>query len=214
MTEVSFFVFLKNFMNDGGVFMWVILCVWIVGVVLSFYKFVTLKMLDVNATKLYDQVKGLVLNNNVQEAITLCSNSNAVLPQVMKAGLKRANQAKDLVEDALTATITDLTPKIVYYLSYIQLVANISTLIGLLGTIQGLILSFAGVAEAAPGEKSKILAMGIAKAMNTTALGLVSAISIMVVYTILVNKAQRMNDDIDKTAFKLVDLLSVKTKKV
>ncbi len=214
--ESSFdlFVFLKTFMLDGGAFMWVILLVWLTGIALSVYKLLMLKVYDVNGNKLFDRIKGMVLNNSVEEAINLCSNSNAILPQVLKSGLKRANQNKDQIEDAMSTSILAHTPKIGYQLSYISLIANVSTLVGLLGTIQGLIMSFAGVAGVDPSEKAKILAMGIAKAMNTTAFGLISAISIMVIHTILASKAQRINDIIDENSSKLVDLLSVKKNKV
>jgi biopolymer transport protein ExbB/TolQ len=205
--------FIKDFMINGGVFMWVILLVWCTGIGLSFYKFVTLQAFDINSTKLFDKIKGLVLQNNVEEAIQTCSNTNAVLPKILRSGLKRANEERILIEDAISTSIMEHTPKITYKLSYISLIANISTLIGLLGTIQGLIMSFAGVAGADPGSKAKILAMGIAKAMNTTAFGLVSAITIMVLHTILTNKALQLNDRIDETAGKLIDLLSIKQKK-
>lgn len=211
--EFSILGFIKEFMSNGGAFMWVILLVWCTGIGLSFYKFVTLQSFDINSNKLFDKVKGLVLQNKVEDAILTCSNSNAVLPKILRSGLKRANEDRVLVEDAITTSIMEHTPKITYQLSYISLIANISTLIGLLGTIQGLIMSFAGVAGADPGSKAKILAMGIAKAMNTTAFGLVSAITIMVLHTVLTNKAIRMNDRIDETAGKLIDLLSIKKRK-
>ena len=211
--EFSMFGFIKQFMIDGGFFMWIILMIWCTVLGISLYKFLTLNVYDTNAKKLFDKIKGYVLNNEVNEAISLCSNSSAVLPSVLRSGLKRANEDRNLIEDALSTSIMEHTPKITYQLSYISLLANVSTLIGLLGTIQGLIMSFAGVAGADPAEKSKMLAMGIAKAMNTTAFGLVSAITIMVFYTILSNKAVKINDKVDEMSGKLLDLLSVKQKK-
>lgn len=197
-------------MIDGGYFMWVILFVWVTGLALCFYKFINLSAIDVNSVKLFDKVKGAVLKNDVEEAIALCSNSKAILPKVLRAGLKRANEERILIEDAIATSIMEHTPKITYKLNYISLVANVSTLIGLLGTIQGLIMSFAGVANAEAGQKAAILADGIAKAMNTTAFGLISAITIMVLHTFLTGKATKMNDKIDEACAKLIDLLSVK----
>lgn len=211
--EFTMLGFLKQFMIDGGFFMWIILMIWCTGIGICFYKFVTLNAYDINAKKLFDKVKGYVLQNNVEEAISVCSNSRAVLPNILRSGLKRANEDRILIEDALNTSIMEHTPKITYQLTYISLLANISTLVGLLGTIQGLIMSFAGVAGADPAEKSKMLAMGIAKAMNTTAFGLISAITIMIVYTILSNKAAKINDKIDEMAGKLLDLLSIKKQK-
>ncbi len=207
------FNFLSTFMRDGGYFMWVILLVWLTGLGISFYKFIMLKRNDVNGNKLFDKIKGAVLQNNVEEAISLVAGSDTVLPSVLRSGLKRANEDRTLVEDAVTTAIMEHTPKLTYHLNYISLVANVSTLIGLLGTIQGLILSFASVGSADVTNKAQALADGIAKAMNTTAFGLVSAISIMVIHTILSSKAIRLNDKVDEIAGKLIDLLSVKKNK-
>ena len=169
-----------------------------------------LKVYDMNGGRLFNQIKKYVLENKVESAIDLCSGSRSILPKVLRAGLKRANLSKEKIEDALTTKISEQTPKISYKLSYIQLMANLSTLLGLLGTIQGLIVSFAGVANAEPGMKAKILSDGIANAMYTTAFGLISGITIMIVHTILVNKAVSINDKIDEYSNKLLDLLSSK----
>ena len=146
----------------------------------------------------------------MQDAIQTCSESNALLPFVMKNGLKRANQSKEQIQDALEASILEAVPKIEKRLSYLALTANLSTLLGLLGTIQGLIQSFAAVAQAAASEKAQLLAEGIAVAMNTTALGLVSAISLMVVHSFLMAKGEKMIHEIEENSVKLLDLLSTK----
>ena len=65
--------FLANFMRDGGTFMWVILLVWLTGLGLSFYKYIILKSSDINGNKLFDTIKGHVLQNNVDEALNVCS---------------------------------------------------------------------------------------------------------------------------------------------
>ncbi len=205
--------FLSNFMRDGGYFMWVILIVWLTGLGISVYKFLMLQSNNINADKLFEVIRTSVLQNNVEEAINKCAGSKAVLSNILRAGLKRANEDRVLVEDAVATSMMEHTPKLTYQLNYISLIANISTLVGLLGTIQGLIMSFAAVGDADVGNKAQALANGIAKAMNTTAFGLVSAITIMVLHTILMSKSTRMLDKIEETAGKLVDLLSVKKKK-
>lgn len=205
--------FVAKFMEDGGYFMWVILLVWLTGLGISFFKFISLKRNDINGEKLFDKIKTSVLQNNVEEAINLCAGSKAVLPSVLRAGLKRANEDRVLVDDAVTTSLMEHTPKLTYHLNYISLVANTSTLIGLLGTIQGLIMSFAAVGSSEVSNKAAALANGIAKAMNTTAFGLISAISIMVLHTILTSKAIRLNDRVEEYSGKLIDLLSVKKKK-
>jgi biopolymer transport protein ExbB/TolQ len=95
-------------------------------------------------------------------------------------------------------------------MNYMALCANISTLLGLLGTIAGLIQSFAAVASADPSSKAKLLALGISKAMNTTAFGLIAAISLMVIHSVLTSKGEKIVADIDEQSLKLVDLLAAK----
>ncbi len=198
-------------MTDGGPFMWVILLVFLTGLGLCLFKFFQLKRQDVNGAKIFDHIKKLVLENNVEEALNICAGSKAVLPRILRSGLKRANEDRQMIEDAVATSIMEQTPKLNYHLNYISLVANSSTLIGLLGTIQGLIISFAAVGEAS-GNKAQALADGIAKAMNTTAFGLISAIIIMALHTFLSGKATKINDRVDEFSAKLIDLLSVKKK--
>ena len=201
---------LATFMNDGGVIMWVILCIWCLGVAISLERIRKLFSFDIDSTSLMNLVKEKVLLNEVGKAIELCSKSKALLPQVLKAGLQRANQTKEQIQDAVEASMLSVLPKLEKRLNYLALFANISTLIGLLGTIQGLIESFAAVANADPAAKGKLLALGISKAMNTTAFGLISAISIMVIHSVLTNKSEKISSDIEENAVKLVDLLGTK----
>ena len=137
----------------------------------------------------------------------LLINFNEVL---LKNGLKRAGQPKDQVQDALEASILEVVPKIEKRLPIIALMANISTLFGLLGTIQGLIASFAAVAGADAAEKAQLLALGISTAMNTTAMGLISAITLMLLHAYLASKGDKMIKEIEENSVKLIDLLGAK----
>ena len=129
---------------------------------------------------------------------------------VLRNGLKRANQDKDQIQDCVDATVLEVTPSIEKRMGYLGLLANISTLMGLLGTIYGLIQSFSAVANADPASKAKLLALGISKAMNTTAIGLIAAISIMVIHSFLTSKADKIYADLEQFSIKLVDLLGTK----
>jgi biopolymer transport protein ExbB len=199
-----------QFMDDGGPFMYVILAIWAVGVAISIERFLKLFSYDIDGPSLMKIIKKHVLTNEVQVAIQTCSNSGAILAAVLKSALMRANQTREQIHDALEGTILESTAKVDKRLNYLALIANVSTLMGLLGTIQGLIQSFAAVASADPSAKSKLLAMGIAKAMNTTAFGLISAISIMVIHSILVTKSEKINGEVEEYSVKLLDLLSTK----
>ncbi|MBL6988660.1 MAG: MotA/TolQ/ExbB proton channel family protein [Bacteriovoracaceae bacterium] len=208
--ETSFIKQFAIFMNDGGIFMWIIFGFWAIGVAISLERVRYLFKSDIDASSLMNSIKKHVLLNEVQKAITLCSNSASILPYILRSGLKRANQTKEQIHDAIESTVLEVVPKVEKRLSHLGLIANISTLLGLLGTIYGLIQSFGAVAAADPAQKAKLLAMGISKAMNTTAFGLISAISIMVIHALLVSKSDKIISDVDEYATKLIDLLGTK----
>ena len=199
-----------KFMDDGGVFMWIVLFMWVFGIIISVERFKTLFAADVDGTSLMNEIKKDVLTNEVQNAIQNCSTNKSYLANVMRNGLKRANQSKEQIQDTLESSMLEVMPHVEKRLGYLALIANVSTLIGLLGTIYGLIQSFAAVASADPSSKAELLALGISKAMNTTAFGLISAISIMVIHSILTTKAEKIMGDLEHFSVKLVDLLSTR----
>jgi len=200
-----------GFIQGGGVFMYVILAVWGVGLAIALERYSKLsKKYDVDGPSFMNEIQRYVLSNDIQGAIRVCSGTIAALPRVLKGGLKRANQSPAQIQNALDATALEVVPKVELRLNYLQLVANISTLLGLLGTIQGLILTFAAVADVDPAQKAELLAAGISKAMNTTALGLLSAITIMVIHAFLSSKSEKIINEIDEFSVKLLDLLGTK----
>lgn len=216
MEEASQFQLIINsiasFVQDGGIFMWVIFIVAAFGLSIAFERFSKLKSYDVDGSSFMNELQRNILSNDIQGAIRICSNSTAMLPRVLKSGLKRSSQGQNQIQNAVDATALEVIPKIEMRLNYLQLVANISTLFGLLGTIQGLITSFAAVSAADPAQKAELLASGIAKAMNTTAAGLGTAIIIMILHTFLTSKADKIIGEIDEFSVKLLDLLGASEK--
>ena len=209
-TNESILKSLAVFMDEGGAFMWIILGIWCMGIAIAVERVKSLFSYDVDGASLMNMIKKHVMVNDVAKAIQSCSDSKALLPMVLKSGLKRANQSKEQIQDAVESSMLEAVPKVDKRMGYLGLVANVSTLIGLLGTIYGLIESFAAVATADPASKAKLLALGISKAMNTTALGLVSAISIMVVHSILTSKSDKIISEVEEYSVKLIDLLGTK----
>lgn len=202
------------FFQEGGAFMWVILFIWAVGIAISLERFFKLSFkMDVDGPSFMNELQRYVLSNDIQGAIRVCSGSVAALPRVLKSGLKRATSDADQIQNAIDATALEVIPKVESRLNYLQMIANIATLFGLLGTIQGLIESFAAVAAADPAQKAEILASGISKAMNTTFLGLLVAITIMVLHTFLSAKSDKIIAEIDEFSVKLLDLLTTKKEK-
>lgn len=200
-----------RFIVEGGVFMFVILAVWGFALAVSLERFKKLSYTyDVDGPSFMNELQRYILSNDIQGAIRVCSGSNAALPKVLKSGLKRANQTPEQIQNAIDATALEVIPKVEQRLSYLQLAANLSTLFGLLGTIQGLIQSFSAVSAADPAQKAEVLAKGIAVAMNTTAFGLFSAITIMMVHAFLLSKSEKIVNEIDEFSVKLQDLLGTK----
>jgi biopolymer transport protein ExbB/TolQ len=208
--QESIFQWAARFMNEGGIFMWIIAFVWCAGMAIAVERLKSFLKFDIDGSSLMGTIKKNIVGNQVQDAIQTCTESNALLSFVMKNGLKRANQSKEQIQDALEASILEAVPKIEKRLSFLALSANLSTLLGLLGTIQGLIQSFAAVAQAEASQKSQLLADGIAVAMNTTALGLISAISLMVIHSLLMARGEKMIQEIEENSVKLLDLLSTR----
>lgn len=157
------------------------------------------------------EVQKHVLANDLDGAIRVCNGAKeAALPKVIKAGLMRASRSEEQIQNALDSASLEVIPQLEKNLPFLALIANIATLLGLLGTISGLIKSFAAVSMADPAQRQAILSAGISEAMYATAFGLVVAIATMVAHSILSSKAQGIIGDIDEHSVKLLDLLSAR----
>lgn len=166
---------------------------------------------NVDGASFMFEVQKFVLANDLDGAIRLCNGAGqAALPKVIKAGLQRASRDEQQIQNAIDASSLEVIPKLERRLSYLALIANIATLLGLLGTVSGLIKSFAAIALADPAQRQSILSAGISLAMNATAFGLVTAIFTMVTHSILSNKANKILEEIDEFGVKLLDLLSAR----
>ena len=208
---VSSFYSLAGFIQKGGPFMWVIVLIWAVGIAISLERFVRLSFqFDVNGSSFMNELQRYILSNDIQGAIRACSGTSSALAKVLKSGLKRASQSVEQIQNAIDASALEVIPKIERRLNYLQMIANVSTLFGLLGTIQGLITSFDAVASADPTEKAALLSSGISQAMHTTFLGLLCAISIMMIHTYLTSKSDKIINEVDEYSVKLLDLLGTK----
>jgi biopolymer transport protein ExbB len=154
------------------------------------------------------QVKSLVEVDKIEEAIAFCSaNSKKPLAHVMKRILERADRDERSIETAIDIGIAEVAPGISKRVSYLSMIANVVTLVGLLGTVGGLIMSFQAVSFADPTQKQILLAQGISVAMHATAMGLCVAIPNMLAYSFLNSKQGKLFSDIDLSATQLLDLL-------
>lgn len=195
--------------RTGGMWMYIILAVSIfaIGIVIERFIFLFFKY-SINAEAFMAQVQKLVMANNIDRAIKLCNAApSAALPKVIKAGLTRANKGEVEIQNAIEEATLEVVPKVQKRTASLQALANIATLLGLLGTIIGLIEAFDALEKATPENRQRLLARGIALAMNTTAFGLIVAIPTLVAHLILSGTTKKILDEIDMYSVKLENLL-------
>ncbi|MBL7687683.1 MAG: MotA/TolQ/ExbB proton channel family protein [Bdellovibrionaceae bacterium] len=154
------------------------------------------------------KVSKLVEDDKIEEAITYCAaNEKKPLAAVVKRVLERADRDDSAIEHSLDIAASEVAPKLTKNLTYLSMVSNVVTLIGLFGTVVGLIMSFKAVSFADPSQKQSLLADGISLAMHATAAGLLVAIPVMVFYSFLHSKQGKLFNEIDQHSNKLIELL-------
>jgi biopolymer transport protein ExbB/TolQ len=204
--------FLVSAMHKGGFFMWFILITAIFALAITFERlYYIVFRANINGTAFMAQIQKLIMANNIDRAIKLCNaEPNAALPRVLKAGLTRANRSEVEIQNAVDEAVLEVFPVLNKRSGYLPMLANVATLTGLLGTIQGLIIAFEAVAHASAESKQTLLAAGISTAMYTTASGLVVAIPVLVAHSIVSARTTKIMDDIDQFALKTVNLLGAR----
>lgn len=211
-TSPSFMTSLAKAFQDGGPAMWGIIIAFGIGVAFTLERFFRLFLqYNIDGASFMFEVQKFILANDIDGAIRLCNGTGrAALPKVIKAGLQRSSRDEAQIQNAIDAASLEVIPKLERRLGYLALIANLSTLLGLLGTIFGLIKAFAAIAAADPAQRQIILSEGISEAMNATAFGLLTAIGAMIAHSVLSNKANRIVEEIDEFGVKLLDLLSAR----
>jgi biopolymer transport protein ExbB/TolQ len=165
---------------------------------------------NINAGAFMAQIQKLVMANNIDRAIKLCSAApSAALPRVIKAGLMRANKGPEEIQNAVEEATLEIVPIVTKRTTVLQQIANIATLLGLLGTILGLIAAFDALKNPniPADQRQSMLAGGIAMAMNTTAFGLIVAIPCLVAQVFLTSVTKKIIDEIDQYSVRLENLL-------
>ena len=163
---------------------------------------------SVNAKAFLEQIRKLVMANNVDRAIKLCSATTAPVAQVAKSGLQRMHKGEIAIAQSIEETLVDVSPLLKKRIQILWSLANIAVLIGLLGTVLGLITSFAAVAAAKPEEKTAMLSRGISEALNNTALGLGIAVTCIIAHAVLSAFSKKQVSDLETFSLKLENLLA------
>ncbi len=202
---------LAKYVDEGGWVNYVILAVLAMSISVMIERIWYLYFrCRLNSKGLLDQVMALLRKQSFTQARKLCTNTKTPLGAILESGLLKLEQAgtQSDVKDSMDEASLREIPKLQKRTHYLSLFANISTLFGLLGTIFGLQEAFMALDAADPSQKSKLLAKGIAMAMNTTALGLMGAIPAMIAFSYLGAKANALLEQIDEAMARLLNFVS------
>lgn len=203
-----------TFYANGGVFMHTIALCAVLGLAVTVERFIFLFFrFNINGQQFFNQIQKLVMANNIDRAIKLCNAADkAALARVIKAGLTRANKTEADISAAIEEAMLEVTPPVNKRVSTIPAIANIATLLGLIGTIFGMLEAFAAVADAPADQRSTALARGIGIAMNTTGFGLMVAIPLLAAHVFIAGLAKKISDELDLFSVKLENLLAARVR--
>jgi len=199
-----------RFFQDGGAFMYPILLIFGLGVAIAIERWMYLTMAGSKNKALWKKVVPLLKAGNFQQATQVTSKSTAAIGTVMSYGLYRIGSARrrDDIEKAMDESLMEVLPRLEKRTHYLATFANIATLLGLLGTIIGLISAFTAVANANPAEKADMLSASISVAMNTTAFGLMVAIPLLLIHTLLQTKTNQIVDSLEMASVKFLNAIT------
>ena len=195
--------------SDGGIWMYMILVVSVFALAIIIERFIFLFFkYNINGNAFMAQIQKLVMANNIDRAIKLCNAApSAALARVIKAGLTRANKGEIEIQNAVEEATLEVVPHIQKRTNSLQAIANVATLLGLLGTIIGMIKAFRSLEKVSAEKRQEALGKAIGLAMNTTAFGLIVAIPCMLAHIFLSSVTKRIIDEIDQYSVKLENLL-------
>jgi biopolymer transport protein ExbB len=210
------FYSIVSFFSTGGMFMYPILIVFAFGVAIAVERFVTLTMVTNKNQQAWDKVQPLLDNGEFDEAQEVTSGDESTISQVLNMGLslQGAVRRREDIEIAMEESMMQIVPRLEKRTPYVALASSIATLLGLLGTIMGLIQAFTAVANANPAEKADLLSASISVAMNTTAFGLMVAIPLLIVHAILTSKTGDIVDSLEMATVKALNVFSRRAKRV
>ena len=204
--------------NDGGLLvMFSILFVLLLSITIIIERVVRMwTTYDMpNSSEFMSGIQKYIMNNSIENGIRLCKKYKpALLPHVISQGLKKANHSPSEIEYALDHANLQVTPDVTRTTPLLATTANVATLLGLLGTIFGLMHSFDAASSATGNERTTQLAAGISEALTATSFGLSTALICLLAYGILQWKQKKLLDDINQHSAKLLDLLYTRKMKI
>ena len=203
------------FFTTGGAFMYPILIVFAVGSAIALERYITLVLITGKNQGTWNKVQPILMKGDFDKARELTSKDRSPISKVLNMGLSRqgAVRRREDVEIAMEESMMEIIPRLEKRTPYVALASSIATLLGLLGTIMGLIQAFTAVANANPAEKADMLSASISVAMNTTAFGLMVAIPLLITHAVLTSKTGEIVDGLEMASVKLLNVITMRAKR-
>lgn len=201
--------FVIHAFQAGGGAMYVIAAIGILTIILILERFLTLRSLTVDKMDFNEHLFGMVLRGDIRQAITFCDSKSTPLTSTLKSGLIQVlnHRPDEEVQVAMDAAVLRDTPKVEGWSSFLAVFGNLATLVGLTGTIMGMIKSFQGVSRAGAAEKAQLLSEGISEALHCTAFGLMVAILAILAYGYFQVRIGRIINDVVESSMSLLNLV-------
>lgn len=208
---MEFFATVIRFFQNGGEFMYPIAIVLALGLAIAVERFIYLRRAYGENRSLWAQLMPLVNAGKHDEAEQLASQSTTAIGRVLGHGIARSRGAstREDVELAMEESLMEITPQLERRTHYLATFANVATLLGLLGTIIGLIHGFAAVSDINPSQKQDQLSASVSIAMNCTAFGLMVAIPFLLIHAWLVSMTDELVDSLEMASVKFLNSLGL-----
>ena len=207
---MGIFETIVQFFQTGGTFMYPILIVFAFGVAICIERYLKLSGIGKVNKEVWDKVHPMLDEGDFESARESISEDQSAIASLLNMGLARQGSVRrrDDIEIAMEESMMEIIPTLEKRTPYIALFANICTLLGLLGTIMGLIEAFTAVANADPAEKADMLSASISVAMNTTAFGLMAAIPLLITHAMISSKTGEIVDSLEMASVKTLNIIS------
>lgn len=199
-----------GFIQKGGFFMYPILLVFAAGVAIAVERWIHLRRVQTENKKMWNVLHPVLAEGDFEKAREIVNNDNSTISRMLGMGLARqgAVRRREDIEIAMEESMMEIIPQLERRTPYLALLANIATLLGLLGTILGLIEAFTAVANANPAEKADLLSASISVAMNTTAFGLITAIPLLLIHAKMTSTTGQIVDSLEMASVKALNSIS------
>ena len=204
-----------GFFVTGGAFMYPILTVFAIGASIGIERYITLTRITNRNQSVWSEVQPALAEGDFERARELTRENDSTIARLLTMGLDRQGtvRRREDIEIAMEEGMMEIIPQLEKRTPYVALASNIATLLGLLGTIMGLIAAFTAVANANPAEKADLLSASISVAMNTTAFGLIVAIPLLISNQILMAKTSAIIDSLEMASIKALNVISSNAKR-